>query len=88
MPENIFQLFIAGEDLLSRRAIKNMKVFCEKTFQDNYSLEIIDIEREPHLAGKYKISAIPTLVKKNPLPEIRIIGDLADVDQLSTELKF
>ena len=88
MHNNVFQLFIAGEDLLGKRAVKNIKIFCEKIFQDNYTLEIYDLEKTPELAGKYRINAIPTLIKKEPMPEMRIIGDLADTDQLALELRI
>ena len=88
MTDYVFELFIAGNDLLGKRAIKNIKLFCENTFQDNYTLDIIDIEIKQELAGKYRISAIPTLIKKKPLPEMRILGDLTETDQLTMELNL
>jgi len=88
MDNNIFQLYVAGVDLLGNRAIKNMKLFCEKNFINNYNLEIVDIEKNPEMAIKNRINAIPTLIKIKPLPEVRIIGDLAEVDQLAADLGF
>jgi circadian clock protein KaiB len=41
---------------------------------------VIDILKNPHLAHDHQIIAIPTLVRKLPLPVRNIIGDLSNVE--------
>ena len=43
-----------------------------------YDLEVIDIYQQPNLARDEQIVALPTLVKRSPLPLRRLIGDLSN----------
>lgn len=74
----IFKLFVTGILPNSARAIVNIKAICEKYLKENYEIEIVDIYQQPALALEEGIVAIPLLIKKFPLPEIRLIGDLSD----------
>lgn len=76
----ILQLFVAGILPNSSQAIINIKAFCEKYLKGRYELEIFDIYQQPTLAFKKEIVAIPLLIKKYPLPEERLIGDLSDIE--------
>lgn len=80
------KLFIAGILPNSSRAIENIQAICEKYLKGRHKLEIIDIYQQPDLARTEKILAIPVLVKKWPLPEGRMIGDLSDTDLVLKEL--
>ena len=75
----ILRLFITGILPNSARAIVNINAICELYLKDRYELEIIDIYQQPSLALAEKIIAIPVLIKKFPLPEARLIGDLSDI---------
>ena len=75
----ILQLFVTGILPNSARAVINIKAICEEYLKGRYELEIIDIYQQPDLALKEEIIAVPVLVKKSPLPEERMIGDLSDV---------
>jgi circadian clock protein KaiB len=72
------KLFIAGASVNSLRSIENMKEFCNNYLPAGYNLEIIDIYQQPSLAEQEQIIALPLLIKKNPQPERRFIGDMAD----------
>jgi circadian clock protein KaiB len=73
-----FQLFVAGKTLPSMCALENLRLLCQML--DNRShCEIIDILTHPQSAIDEKIVATPTLVRVNPLPKRRIIGDLSDL---------
>ena len=74
----IFRLFVTGILPNSARAVINIKTICEKYLPGRYELEIIDIYQQPGLAVSENIIALPLLVKKFPLPETRLIGDLSD----------
>lgn len=43
----------------------------------NYTVEIIDIVRQPELAKSMEVVAVPTLIKNFPLPVRRLVGDLS-----------
>ena len=80
--KNIFHLFVAGKSGSSAKAIANMKAICEKTLKGKCELKIIDIYEQPSLAYEEKIIAIPVLIKKFPLPEERVIGDLSNTEKV------
>lgn len=76
----VLKLFVTGILPNSARAVVNAKAFCEQYLTGNYELEIIDIYQQPKLAIAEDIVAVPVLIKKFPLPEERVIGDLSDVE--------
>ncbi len=78
----ILKLFVTGILPNSARAIVNIKAICEKYLKDRHELEIIDIYQQPSLALSENIVAVPVLVKKLPLPQERLIGDLSDVEKV------
>ena len=58
------------------------KKICERYIQHQYSLEIIDIYQNAALAEQEQLIALPLLIKKSPLPERRLIGDMSDNDKV------
>lgn len=78
----VFQLYITGATPNSSRAITNLKDVFEHLLNKKYELEIIDIYQHPELAQKENIIALPLLIKKHPLPERRLIGDMSDTAKL------
>ena len=77
----ILRLFVTGILPNSARAIININAICEKHLKGRYELEIIDIYQQPAFALTEDIIAIPVLIKKFPLPEVRLIGDLSDTEK-------
>ena len=78
----VLKLFVTGILPNSARAVINIKAICEKYLKDRYELEIIDIYQQPDLAITNEIIAVPLLIKKSPLPEQRIIGDLSNIEKV------
>jgi circadian clock protein KaiB len=74
----ILRLFVTGASPNSIRAISNIKQLCEQHIKEQYSLEIIDIYQDAAIAEKEQLIALPLLIKKRPLPERRLIGDMSD----------
>ena len=72
------RLYVAGQTPKSIRAIANLKVLCEEYLKGRYRIEVIDLRENPHLARGDQIVAIPTLVRRLPLPLRTTIGDLSD----------
>jgi len=78
----ILKLFVTGILPNSARALVNIKAVCEKYLKGRYELDIIDIYQQPSLAVSEDIIAVPVLIKKLPLPEERLIGDMSDVEKV------
>lgn len=78
----VLQLFVAGMMPLSMRAIENVKKICEEHLKGHYELEVIDLYQQPHLARGEQIIAVPTLIRKLPLPSRRIIGDMSKTERV------
>jgi circadian clock protein KaiB len=78
----ILRLFVTGILPNSARAVVNINAICEKYIKGRYELEIIDIYQQPSLALAEEIIAVPVLIKKFPLPEERVIGDLSNFEMV------
>ena len=72
------RLYVAGQTPKSIRAFANLKVLCEEHLKGRYQIEVIDLREHPQLARGDQIIAIPTLVRKLPVPVRTIIGDLSN----------
>lgn len=72
------KLYIAGQTPKSLAAFNNLKKLCDEHLRGRYTLEIIDLMSDPHLAQADQIVAIPTLIRKLPEPIRKIIGDLSN----------
>lgn len=75
----VFRLYVTGASPNSLRAIANTKNLCEEYMKDDYDLEVIDVYQQPYVAKEENIIALPMLIKKHPLPEKRLIGDMSDM---------
>jgi len=84
----VLRLFITGILPNSVRAVKNINAICEQYLKGRYELEIIDIYQQPSLSLTENIIAVPVLIKKFPLPEERVIGDLSDTKMVLKELNL
>jgi circadian clock protein KaiB len=82
----ILRLFITGILPNSTRAINNLNAICEQYLKGRYEIEIIDIYQQPDLALAEEIIAVPVLIRKFPLPEERMIGDLSDINEVLKDL--
>lgn len=72
------RLYIAGNTAKSITALNNLKKYCEEYLKDQYKIEVIDLLVHPQLAAGDQILAVPTLVRKVPVPIRKIIGDLSN----------
>jgi circadian clock protein KaiB len=73
----LLRLFVSGASPRSARAIANIKAICDRA-NGIYLLEVVDIYQQPELARTAQLVAAPTLVKTEPPPERRLVGDLSD----------
>ncbi len=84
--EWVFCLYISGMTLSARRAKTNITALCEEYLEGKYSLEVIDLLEWPGLAETHQIFAVPTLVRRLPLPLKKVIGDLSESEKVLTGL--
>ena len=76
------RLYVAGQTPKSMTALANLKKYCEQYMEGRYQLEVIDLLQNPQLAEGDQILAIPTLVRKVPVPIRKIIGDLSNEERV------
>lgn len=84
----ILKLYVTGMTTRSARAIENLSTFCEKHLAGRYELQVIDVYQQPELARTEQIVAVPTLIKKLPLPLRRLIGDMSDEERVLVGLNI
>lgn len=84
----VLYLYFAGRTPQSLLAIDNLKKLCRERLPRRCKLKLIDLRDHPALAKKEQIVAAPTLVKKLPLPERRVVGDLSDMGRVFSGLEL
>ena len=83
-----FRLYIAGQRPKSLKAVENLTRMCEEYLPGRYTIEVIDLLKDPRLAKEDEIVAIPTLVRKLPDPMRRVIGDLSNLEKALVRLEL
>ncbi len=76
------RLYVAGQTPKSLTAFANLKRICEQNLAGQYSIEVVDLIKNPKLAKGDQILAVPTLVRKLPEPVRKIIGDLSNTERV------
>lgn len=76
------RLYVAGQTPKSVAALSNLRKICDDHLNGQYRIEVIDLIKNPQLAHGDQILAIPTLVKRLPVPMRKIIGDLSNTDRV------
>lgn len=76
------RLYVAGQTPKSVAALTNLKNICEQHMKGKYTIDVIDLLRNPQLAKGDQILAIPTLVRKLPVPVRKILGDLSNTERV------
>ncbi len=72
------RLYIAGNAPNSERAVENVKALCAQHFAGGHELEIVDLLQQPRRGLADGIIVTPTLVRLEPPPEQRVVGNLSD----------
>lgn len=76
------RLYVAGKTPRAITAFENLEKICEEHLAGKYSIEVIDLLKNPQLARGDQIIAVPTLVRKLPKPVRKIIGDLSNKEKV------
>lgn len=78
----VLRLYVAGQTPKCVTAFMNLKKICEVELKGKYTIEVIDLLQHPQLSKDDQILAIPTLVRKLPVPVRKIIGDLSNTERV------
>jgi circadian clock protein KaiB len=78
----ILRLYVAGQTPKAITAFTNLKKICEEKLDGKFSIEVIDLLINPQLGAEDQILALPTLVRKLPVPVRKIIGDLSNTERV------
>jgi circadian clock protein KaiB len=81
-PDYNLRLYVAGQTPKSVAAITNLKKLCDRHLAGRYNVQVIDLMKDPALAQRDQIVAIPTLIRQLPEPMKRVIGDLSNSDRV------
>ena len=79
------RLYVTGRAANSVRAINNLESL-RRAFGEDCDIQVIDVAQEPRMAEEDRILATPTLVKREPPPVRKIIGDLSDPEKVLLSL--
>ena len=85
-PQYKLHLYVAGMTPRSVLAIANIREICAEHLKGRHDLRVIDLCQQPALAEGEQIIALPTLLRKMPLPLRRIIGDLSERERVLNAL--
>jgi circadian clock protein KaiB len=78
----VLRLYVAGQTPKAITAFANLTKICEDQLKGKYSIEVIDLLINPQLGAADQIFALPTLVRKLPVPVRKIIGDLSNTERV------
>ena len=78
----VLRLYVTGMTPRSTQALATIRALCDKHLAGRYDLEVIDIYQHPQRAVEDQVIAAPTLVKEQPAPLRRLIGDLSDAERV------
>lgn len=84
MSDEIFELrlYVAGQTPKAIRAFSNLRKICDEHLEGRYKIEVIDLLQNPQLGRGDQILALPTLVRRLPVPIKKIIGDLSNTEHV------
>jgi circadian clock protein KaiB len=81
-------LYVTDQSPKCLRAIENLRRACEKHLAGRYTIEIVDLLKNPRRAADDQILAVPTVVRRFPAPIRKLVGDLSDDDRLLLGLEL
>ncbi|OQW93866.1 MAG: hypothetical protein BWK79_08900 [Beggiatoa sp. IS2] len=84
--KRVLHLYVVKESVLGSRAIKNIHEIGIRFLSDYDFVKVIDVEQFPMLAFEKKIIITPTLIRLEPSPSIRVVGDLSDIESVAMTL--
>lgn len=76
------RLYILGTSPKSQAAEENLRRICDQELAGRYTLEVVDVLQHPERAEQDRVLATPMLIKLEPSPEQRVVGDMSITDKV------
>lgn len=77
MEQHSYTLYVAGDGDLAARARANFDRLVRARLGDRCTLTTVDVLKEPRRARENRVVATPLLVREEPQPVVKILGDLS-----------
>jgi circadian clock protein KaiB len=74
----VLRLYVDDQTVYSRRALAELDRLRRAHLEPDAEVEVIDIQEHPDVAEREGLLAVPALVRLQPPPARRIVGDLRD----------
>jgi len=84
----VLKLYVGGSSTRSAQAISNVRHICDEHLTGRYDLEVIDVFQQPDLAHEQQLLAAPTLIKEQPEPIRRLVGDMSNEERVLFSLNI
>jgi circadian clock protein KaiB len=81
-------LYVVAEGPLAETAERNLRRICTERLGTAFDISVIDIRKDPDTAERDDILAVPLVVRKKPLPEQKVVGDLSDGEVVARALNL
>jgi circadian clock protein KaiB len=72
------RVYVANSESRSVATLNNLRGLCEKHAVGGYRIQVVDVIKSPQRCSQDQILAIPTVVRRFPLPERRVVGTLSE----------
>lgn len=82
------RLYISGRTRRAAAALANLEQICASHLDGRFRIQVVDLAADPRLARGDHVLAVPTLVRRLPLPVKRIIGDLSSTERVLVGLNL
>lgn len=84
----VFRVFMLP-GVPSQAACRTLRRLCEERLDEGgWEVEEVDLRDNPLLAVEHRILAVPTVVRLQPPPPVRVVGDLSDEDRAAQVLEL
>ena len=87
-PDWQLRLYVTSWEPRSTAAMSYLKTLCDQRLPGTYRIQIVDLVKSPRRSVEDQILAIPTVVRRFPLPERRVIGTLSNADAAAAALEM
>ena len=85
-PLHAFRLYVAGNSPSSMRARSNLAEITKERCEGIFTIEEVDVLKNPKKALADHILVTPTLLLLSPLPPRQVIGSLSERDKVFSAL--
>ena len=81
----VLKLYVVGGTQASERALHTVEIL-RSALGDGAAVEVVDLREHPEVAERERIVATPLLVRVQPEPVRRVVGDLSDLERVRWSL--